>query len=444
MKKIHFIGIGGIGLSALARFLKFEGYIVSGSDIKETPLTKSLREEGIEVTIPHSAKAINNQDIVIYSAIIKKDNIEYLEAKRKNILCQSRKEAIKWILKDKKVFAVAGAHGKSTTSAILNSIMRTSMLIGAESKEYKSNMVYKKGSNVIVFEADESDASFLNSNPFMAIVTNAEPEHMECYNYDYERFYNAYRHFIRKAKERVLNAEDDFLSTLDDIEAVRLYPSKDIKEIETIIREKEPYTSFLLKDLGRFEVWGVGKHIVVDASLAILGASNFLDIETIRENIKKYKGIKKRFDIIDIKEDFILIDDYGHHPTEIKATLKSLSIYSKMVKVSPIIAIWQPHKYSRTIDNLEAYKNCFEGVDSLIILPVWKAGEKEVEIDFQKHFQKYNPLFVDSIKKDDATIKLINNNRVIASLEKGVIIGFGAGDISYQLRGLVENSDKSF
>lgn len=384
MKSIHFVGIGGIGLSALARYLKKEGFTISGSDIKETKITKALRTEGIEVNVPHSKENIQNQDIVIYSAVIKDDNIELQEARKKGIMTLSRKEALPLILKEKRVFSVCGAHGKSTTSAILASIVDGSVIIGAESKQFGTNMHYNQSNNII-FEADESDSSFLNSNPYIAIVTNAEPEHMEYYKYDYEKFYAAYKSFLESATIRVMNAEDEFLATLNDLEAIRLYPSKDIKDIQTVIRNGEPFTSFILKDLGHFEVWGIGEHIAIDASLAILASINEIDLESARKKIKNYRGIKKRFDILTKRDGYALIDDYGHHPTEIRATLKSAKKYASLVGIDKITAIWQPHKYSRTVDNLKGFVDCFDGIDELFILPVWSAGEEKEILILQKN-----------------------------------------------------------
>ncbi len=432
--KIHFIGIGGIGLSALALFLKRQGYEITGSDAKRTHITDKLQSQGIQVSVPQSASNITDQSIVIHSAAIKEDNPELQEAKIKGVLVLSRRDSLPFILKEKKVYAVAGAHGKSTTSAMLASIVEGSVLIGAESKQFGSNMHYQEGEN-LVFEADESDASFLNVNPYVAIVTNAEPEHMEFYDYSLDRFYDAYKTFIKKAKVRVLNAEDEFLSTLNDIEAIRLYPSKDIKNIETIIKDGEPWTSFVLKDLGTFEVWGVGEHIAINASLTILAAITQYPLEVVRNSLKEYRGIKKRFDIV-LKDDrSIIIDDYAHHPTEIEATLKSAKKYAKLLGIKKITALWQPHKYSRTIDNLEKFKECFDGVDELIILPVYAAGEKKREIDFQKHFQKYHPKFADKIKRESHDIALIKDNHTVEKLGDGLIIGLGAGDITYMLRG---------
>ena len=436
MKKVHFIGIGGIGLSALARYLKQEGYTISGSDIKSTKITTALENEGMCVTIPHNASCVSDQDMVVISAVIKDDNVEVIEARKKGIPVLSRREALVFILKNRRVFSVCGAHGKSTTSAMIASMVEGSVIIGAESKQFNTNMFYAKSDNVI-FEADESDESFLNSNPYIAVVTNAEPEHMEYYNYDYDRFYGAYRRFLESAKIRVINAEDAFLSTLTELDAVRLYPSVDIKEIQSIIREGEPYTSFVLKDLGRFEVWGMGEHIALDASLAILASIHEMDVEVAREKLKSYKGIKKRFDILHKSDEFILIDDFGHHPTEIKATLKSALHYARMMGHVHVTAIWQPHKYSRTIDNLESFVECFEGVDKLILLPVWRAGEKEVFIDFEKEFAHYEPLLADKLKRVDESVEILKNEQRELTLNSGLVIGFGAGDITYQLRGVV-------
>lgn len=429
MKKVHFVGIGGIGLSALARYLKQEGYEISGSDIRATKITQSLEKEGISVRIPHDADCVTNQDLVVYSAVIKPDNIELIRAAELGIKIMPRREALCFILQNRRVFSVCGAHGKSTTSAMLASLVDGSVIIGAESKQFGTNMYYQEGENVI-FEADESDESFLNSNPYVAIVTNAEPEHMEYYNYDLERFYGAYRGFLESAKIRVINAEDPFLSTLNEMEATRLYPSVDIKNVTTIMRGEEPYTSFELKDLGSFEVWGIGEHMASNASLAILAALEQDSLEGVREKLKGFKGLKKRFDILEKTPAYALVDDYAHHPTEIKATLSSAKTYAKLTNLNSITAIWQPHKYSRTIDNLQSFVECFEGVDRLVILPVWKAGEKEVFIDFQKEFAKYNPLFAERIFRLEKGVKCGDE-----SFGDGLVIGFGAGDITYQLRG---------
>ena len=433
IKKVHFIGIGGIGISAIARFLPEKGHKISGSDIKESKTTLELQSEGIEVITPHCKEAIKDQDFVVYSAAIKEDNIELVEARNKGIKCFSRKEILPYVLEDKCVFAVAGAHGKSTTSAMLASLIEGSVIIGAISKQFGSNMRYAKSDNV-VFEADESDSSFLNSNPYLAIVTNAEPEHMEHYDYDLAKFYAAYKGFLERAKVRVINAEDEFLSTLK-LDAIRLFPSTDITELTMVVRDYQPYTSFNLKNLGKFEAFGMGEHIAIDASLAILAAMHETPLKDIRENLLNFKGIKKRFDILCANKNFVLIDDYAHHPTEIKATLKSVFEYAKILGINSVTAIFQPHRYTRLSTNLAGFKECFKGVDELVILPVYAAGENPIEVDMKSEFSEYNPIFTDKVERVEEGIEFTDEFGVKNRLSDGIVVGFGAGDISVQLRG---------
>ncbi|WP_107944598.1 UDP-N-acetylmuramate--L-alanine ligase [Campylobacter concisus] len=433
MRKVHFIGIGGIGISAIARFLHEKGHKISGSDIKESKTTLELKDEGIEVITPHCKEAIKDQDFVVYSAAIKEDNIELVEARNKGIKCFSRKEILPYVLEDKCVFAVAGAHGKSTTSAMLASLIEGSVIIGAISKQFGSNMRYAKSDNV-VFEADESDSSFLNSNPYLAIVTNAEPEHMEHYDYDLAKFYAAYKGFLERAKVRVINAEDEFLSTLK-LDAIRLYPSTDITELTMVVRDYQPYTSFNLKNLGKFEAFGMGEHIAIDASLAILAAMHETPLKDIRENLLNFKGIKKRFDILSANKNFVLIDDYAHHPTEIKATLKSVFEYAKILGIKSVTVIFQPHRYTRLSTNLPGFKECFKGVDELVILPVYAAGENPIEVDMKSEFSEYNPIFTDKVERVEEGIEFTDEFGVKNRLSDGIVVGFGAGDISVQLRG---------
>jgi len=434
--KIHFIGIGGIGLSALAKFLVNDGHKISGSDIKQTEITNDLATNfDAKITIPHHEDAVEGVERVIYSAAVRPNNPEYQKAQELGIELLSRKESLKSILGEKEVYAVGGAHGKSTTSAMLSSIIpESNALIGAISKEFGSN-VRNYPNNKVVFEADESDESFLNSNPYLAIVTNVEPEHMEYYEYDEERFYNAYRNFLSLAQIRVINAEDEFLASLDQ-ESIKLYPSRDIKNIEFVLVEGEPHTKFELLNMGVFEVFGFGDHIALDAALAILAAVELGEAtEGIRKNLLNYKGIKKRFDIVQNRENCVVIDDYGHHPTEIKVTMDSLETYKSLREFTKLNVIWQPHKYSRTMDNLHAFVECFEGVDELVILPIWAAGELEVDIDLKGAFSRYKLLMADAVTKEDGIVKVLRDGNVIREYSEGLVTAFGAGDITYQIRG---------
>ncbi|MBZ7987597.1 UDP-N-acetylmuramate--L-alanine ligase [Campylobacter canadensis] len=433
MKKIFFIGIGGIGLSALARFLNEQGYIVYGSDVYESELVKELRAEGIAVFIGHSASNLSDDtDLLIYSAVIDENNPERVKAKELNIKCLSRKQALPLILDKKQIFAVAGAHGKSTTSAILASILQSSFIIGAVDKRSGKNMLYRKNEN-IVFEADESDSSFLNLRPRLSIVTNAEPEHLEHYEHNLDKFYTAYLDFINQSNVVVLNAEDEFLATINNPKHIKLYPSKDIKNLKLQVKNYLPYISFDLKDYGTFSVLGHSKCIAVDAALAILSARNIgLSLSEIKQNLMNFCGIKKRFDILVANEKNIIIDDYAHHPTEVNETKQGVFAYAKELNINECVAIWQPHKYTRLIDNLEEFKTCFNGFNKLYILPVYSASQKEQSINLKEHFK--NAIFIDDIKrKDDYLIAFKDKEEII--LDNALYIGFNAGDLTYKLRG---------
>lgn len=428
MRKIHFIGIGGIGISALARFLKEKGFEISGSDLKESKITGELASEGVKISIPHKKENVLGADLVIYSAAIKPENVELKEALRRGIKCLSRKEALPLILQDKKVIAVAGAHGKSTTSSILATLISdASVIIGAILKEFGSNMIYKN-SDKLVFEADESDSSFLNANPYLAVVTNAEAEHLEHYNNELSSLQKAYKDFLDLAKMRVINAEDAFLSTLE-LEAQRLYPSKEIKNLKMRVIDFKPFISFELRDLGEFSILGMGEHLALDASLAILAALNFTDLETIKARLAHYQGIKKRFDILYADKNLAIIDDYGHHPTEITATLKAAREYAKLAGFQKITALFEPHRYTRLAANLKEFESAFEGVDELLILPVYSAGEAEIPLNLKDTFK--NAKFIKDIKREGKF--LVDEQGAV--LDEGLIIGFSAGALSEKLRG---------
>jgi UDP-N-acetylmuramate--alanine ligase len=429
--RIHFIGIGGIGLSGLARYFHHHGYQVTGSDIMETSLIKKLRKEGIPVEIPQKAENIDkfNPTLVVYTAVIKPDNPELKRARERGIPTLSRREFLPYLVKDKEVLAVCGAHGKSTTTAILASLLpQSNAIIGAISKEFNSNCRVTDAP-LLVFEADESDGSFIDTNPSTAVVTNAEPEHMEFYEYDYDLFYDHYKQFLRQANHRVVNGRDKFLAQLELEPMEKVILEEEASNIRYELVDNLPKTLFTYKG-EEFEIYGFGEYLVLDALLAIKAGEKYLPLEELSKNIKNYNGIKKRFDIVGDGGEYVIIDDYGHHPTEIEKTLQSAFRLAKLRGLKEVTAIWQPHKYSRTIDNLDRFVECFNGVDRLIILPVWSAGESPRPIDFEGLFKKYNPIFAPRVYRTPNGIEV--NGETISS---GVIIGFGAGDITYQLRG---------
>ena len=190
----------------------------------------------------------------------------------------------------------------------------------------------------------------------------------------------------------------------------------------------KPQTSFELKNYGKFSIFGMGYHLALDASLAILAALEYQSIDTIRLKLKNYQGIKKRFDILYADEDLAIIDDYGHHPTEIKATLNAAKEYAKLAGYKKITAIFEPHRYTRLSANLQNFIRVFEDIDELVILPVYSAGETKLDIDLKRYFPK--ALLTKDIKREGKFL-VASQGQV---LDKGLIIGFGAGDISNKLR----------
>ena len=243
-----------------------------------------------------------------------------------------------------------------------------------------------------------------------------------------KKLHKAYEQFLNSAKIRIINGEDEFLKTLN-LSATKLYPSKDIKNYAVSVKDYKPRTSFTLKDYGEFCVLGMGYHLAVDAALAILAALEFKSVDEVRVRLENYKGIKKRFDILVADKKHAIIDDYGHHPTEISATLKAASEYARLAGYSKITAIFEPHRYTRLVANLEQFKDAFAKVSELVILPVYAAGEKPVSVDLKAHFPKAT--FVKDIKRIGEVL-VDDEGRVY---EDGLIIGFGAGDISVKLRG---------
>ncbi|PAF48212.1 UDP-N-acetylmuramate--L-alanine ligase [Helicobacter sp. 13S00401-1] len=473
--RIHFIGIGGIGISALSIYLRAQGHTISGSDIASNKITKALQEEGVKITIPHNPSAIkSNFDLVIHSAIIKPDNCEILAAKKLQIPVLSRKDALNFILQEKNVLSVCGAHGKSSTTAMLASILpECSALIGAISKEFNSNVREVLGSELI-FEADESDRSFLHSNPLVACVTNIEAEHLESYEDDYELLKKSYLEFMNSAKVAVINSEDkiskDFLDKgLITTRTVVLNPAKDIGMNvfcgldSTGVEENLPVTKFIMdlesktgflgleskivkKDI---TVYGLGSHVVLNAALSLLASIAFLeelnkpvDLDKLIYNLKKFRGTKKRFDILQTisQERACIIDDYAHHPTEIRATLDSIELYKDLhpmpFKEAKVTAIFQPHKYSRLLANLEDFKTCFKCADTLVILPVWAASEKKVDVDLKEIFKDYCPILASKVRRKGEVLEVLDEKEnIILTLDSGFIVGLGAGDITNQLRG---------
>ena len=389
--KIHFIGIGGIGMSGIAEFLHYEGYLVSGSDIIANDITERLRYLGINVIKGHSAINIKDADAVVVSTAIKNDNAEYTAAKNKNIPIIHRSVMLSEIVRHKYCIAVSGAHGKTTTTSIVSAIFESgghdiNVLIGGKLKSRGINA--KKGdSNFIVIEADESDGSLLNLHPSIAVITNIDLEHLDYY-------------------KNIDDIKETFIKFLNQIPfygfAVLCYDNQFLREIIPFIKPKV-YTygfdekadlqavnistnqffrsNFKVKYedriLGSINLNLPGYHNIYNSLAGILvGLNTQLQFKDIAKALNTLEGVKRRLEIKGVFNEITVIDDYGHHPNEIETTLHTIK---DSWPDRRLVVVFQAHRYSRTKALINEFSNAFTKADSLIILPVYSAGEEPIQ-----------------------------------------------------------------
>ncbi|MCX7770338.1 MAG: UDP-N-acetylmuramate--L-alanine ligase [Proteobacteria bacterium] len=386
--KIHFVGIGGIGMSGIAEVLNNLGYKVSGSDIKETDTTKRLEGLGIKVYYGHKPENIRDTEVLVVSSAIKKDNPELLEAKRLGIPVILRAEMLAELMRMKYSILIAGTHGKTTTSSLIahmmhNGGMDPTLIVGGKLNNFGTNAKLGQGTFVVA-EADESDGSFLLLSPTIAVVTNIEREHMDHYG-TYENLERAFIDFLNKVPFYGLN-----IVCLDNAGVQKIIPKLNRRVItyglshqadlraENIInkeRESEFDVIYFGESLGRFKISIPGKHNVLNslASIAV-GLELGMDIEKMKESFITFRGIQRRFQIKGEEKGIVVVDDYGHHPTEIKATLDTARNFWK----GRVIALFQPHRYTRTQDLFEEFLTSFYDADVVLVMDIYSASEDEI------------------------------------------------------------------
>lgn len=389
-KNIHFVGIGGIGMSALALILEEMGYNVSGSDVKPNVLTEKIASLGGRVFKGHKQSNLpKDAEILVYSSSINKDNPELVEAKRRKIKVAHRAEILGALLNSRKGIAVTGTHGKTTTTSLISVMLERcgfdpTVAIGGEVNEFKGNAKSGKG-KFMVAEADESDGSFLSLRPFYSVITNIEMEHIDHYK-TLEAALSAYRAFIdntKKGGKVFYNHEDVNIKKAlkgyrGRIESFGLCEDADI--YATDIKRDGFRTSFNCiygnKLLGRVGLQIPGRHNVSNALAAILvGFDLGLDFKAIASSIKAFDGAKRRFHLRADTGDVMLIEDYAHHPTEIKAVLDACGSW----KHKRLIVIFQPHRYTRTLYLADDFGKCFKKADALILTDIYAASEEPIE-----------------------------------------------------------------
>ena len=396
IKKIHFIGIGGSGMSGIAEVMHNLGLRVSGSDAAITKVTKELKKMGITVYPKHAPANVAGVDVIVASTAISKNNIEIKEGKNNNIPIIPRAEMLSELMRFKKGIAVAGTHGKTSTTSLLASILSQggldpTFVIGGRINSMKANAKLGEG-DIFVVEADESDASFLHLNPINTIVTNIDRDHLETYQGDFERLKATYLDFIHQVPfySNVFLCIDDseinniIPNILRPIVTYGLSSQAQIQAISLVHFENK--MTFVVHDKrytnSKFDVSInlPGIHYVNNTLAAIaVGLEYGVSIKHIQKALKEFEGVARRYDVYrDISKNnknFIVIDDYGHHPTEIRAVLEATK---KGFPNKDIALVFQPHRYTRTKDCYDDFLSVFQIPQKLFLFDIYSAGEEPI------------------------------------------------------------------
>ncbi len=388
-KKIHMIGIGGVSMSGIADILLNLGYSVSGSDINESDVTKRLEAQGIHITIGHFSENVHGADIAVYTAAVKQDNPELIEARKLNIETIERSDFLGLLTKSyDNTIAVSGTHGKTTATSMLSSIFidahaEPTVQVGAD-LSILNNLNYRIGkSNIFIVEACEYVKSFLKFFPKTAIVLNIEEEHLDCYK-DLEDIKNTFNAFLN------IPSEDGFIIlNADDSNCMDIAINHNAKLITFGIKKPADWqaTNINLNDDGTYSFTATNANETIEVKLSVLGYHNIYNAlaaiaaskqynisnDAIISGLTKFTGAKRRFEYVRTYNGAKIYDDYAHHPTEIKATLESV----KNIKSNKTWVVFQPHTYSRTYTLLDKFITAFENADEVLILDIYAAREKD-------------------------------------------------------------------
>ncbi len=405
---IHFVGIGGIGMSGIAEVLHNLGYKVTGSDLRESETTKKLEDLGIKVYTGHNADNVDDAHVVVVSSAVTMDNPEVAEARRKSIPVIPRAEMLAELGRLKYGVLVAGAHGKTTTTSLISTIfarggLDPTVVIGGRLKATGSNARLGQG-EFLVAEADESDGSFLKLSPTIAVVTNIDREHMDFFR-TMSSLKEAFLSFINKVPfygAAVVCIENEHVRELLPSVHRRYVTyglSRDAQLFAENIRKGFMSVSFQAvykgRDIGTFELPVPGVHSVLN-SLAAVGVALILkmDISVIRDALREFSGIQRRLEIKGESGGIKIYDDYGHHPSEIKATLgavkEGLCIRQESAGLGQnskesvshsgrLVVLFQPHRYTRTADLRDEFAISFKDADVLLVLDIYPAAEKPID-----------------------------------------------------------------
>jgi UDP-N-acetylmuramate--alanine ligase len=439
-RRVHFVGVGGIGMSGIAEVLLNLGFEVSGSDLRETELTTRLREMGAAVWVGHEGAHVAGADVVVYSSAVTHDNPELVEARRQAIPTIPRGEMLAELMRLKYAITVAGAHGKTSTTSLVASVLAQggldpTVIVGGKVRALSSN-ARLGGGRYVVAEADESDGQFVNLPSSVAVITNIDLEHMDFYP-SLAAIENAFVEYANRVPfyGAVVLCSDD-ARVMEVAPRIRrrtvTYSLGGEADLTGRIVERGPgWTRFAIRsgraDLGDIRLPIPGDHYVRNA-LASVAVGRWLDVsfEHIRAGLESWQGVGRRFEVKGEVGGVTVVDDYGHHPTEIAATLQAaIASYGGRVFV-----LFQPHRYSRTQAVAAEFAGCFDGAHKVFVTDIYPAGEKPIEgvgahtiIDLVR---QHGGVDIEHATSFDGMVE-----RVVAEASAGdLVLTMGAGDIT--------------
>jgi UDP-N-acetylmuramate--alanine ligase len=392
---VHFVGIGGIGMSGIAEVLANLGYSVTGSDVADSANVKRLRDKGVKVVIGHKAENINGADVVVVSSAIKRDNPELISARAKRLPVVRRAEMLAELMRLKSCVAIAGTHGKTTTTSLVASLLDAggldpTVINGGIINAYGTNARLGGGEWMVV-EADESDGTFLKLPADVAIVTNIDPEHLDHFQ-TFEAVQDSFRAFVENVPFygfAVMCTDHPVVQSLvGKLEDRRILtygenPQADVRLVDLDHLNGQSRFSVLFHDrvgkvshtIDKLALPMPGQHNALNATAAVAVARSLgIGDESIRGALANFGGVRRRFTRVGEWNGVQIIDDYGHHPVEIAAVLRAARESAK----GKVIAVMQPHRYTRLHDLFDQFCTCFNDADAVIVAPVYPAGEQPI------------------------------------------------------------------
>lgn len=431
---VHFMGMGGAGMSGIARIMAMRGLQVSGCDMKDSRALVALRALGVETFTGHDPAHLTNVSTLVFSSAIRSGVPEFEEAKRKGMRVLQRAEALAALMADRRVIAVAGTHGKTTTTSMLtvtlqHAALDPSFAIGGTITDSGAN-AHDGAGELFVVEADESDGSFVHYHPEIAIVTNIEADHMDHYA-DESAVTKAFADFaLTVSGPLVVCGDDPRALSLSAAHAVITYGESDC-DLRLSAIKSDSRVSFDAhwrgEDLGRFDLAIAGRHNALNAGAVIATALHLgLDIDLIREGIRSFTGTRRRFERRGEGSEVVVIDDYAHHPTEIAATIRAAR---DAFPGRRVIAVFQPHRYTRTAAFLQQFAEVLTQADVAIVTEVYAAGEETIPGATGSVLAHLAQSISGSVRFEPSLAHLADS--VVQEIDgKCVVLTLGAGDIT--------------